>query len=189
MKLPSGGYASPHPSGTSKIIAWCLAVGAIGYALLPWYAVQDSLLSPGWLEHYIAKDNAPALLQITLHGRTWLLPIAALLVIGAPLVLQRIPDRLRARGLIVIGSLGLLYFLAQGFAIGPQGWNLAILARALGPLSEGQYGWGIGAMLTALSFALLFAVGLAEHRRFGGDAFVAASVVLIAGSVALFTFF
>ena len=31
-------------------------------------------------------------------------------------------------------------------------------------------------MLTALSFALLFAVGLAEHRRFGGDAFVAAEL-------------
>src|SRR6266702_6560053 len=118
MKRPSRRLTGP-----SKIIAWCLAAGAIGYAVLPWYAVQDSLLSLGWLEHYTAKDNAPALLQMTLHGRTWLLPIAALLVIGVLLAVPRVHGTLRARGLLAIGSFGFLYFLAQGFAIGPQGWN------------------------------------------------------------------
>ena len=48
-------------------------------------------------------------------------------------------------------------------------------------------GWG--ATLAATSFAMLFALGLAESGHFNGDAFIASSVVAIALSVAIFTFF
>ena len=63
------------------LLAW-LAAGAAGFILLPWYALQDSLLSLGWLRHIASKESAPALIQGMLYGRAWLLVFGALLVIA-----------------------------------------------------------------------------------------------------------
>ena len=60
-----------------------LAVGAAGFAVLPWYALADSVLGTAWLRSWTGKDSAPALLQIALYGKWWLVPIAvALLAAG-----------------------------------------------------------------------------------------------------------
>ena len=55
-----------------KAIAFWLAVGAAGFLAIPWYALQDSILSSAWLRNYSARENAPALLQGLRHGRVWL---------------------------------------------------------------------------------------------------------------------
>ena len=172
-----------------RAIAFWLAVGAVGFLAIPWYALQDSIVSSAWLRNYSARDNAPALLQGLRHGRVWLLAVGAMLLIAAPLLTPGLPRRVRARGLLLIGSAGFVFLAAQGFAIGPQGWNFDLLVRIFGPLSTGQFGIGWGATLAATAFAMLFALGLAESGRFNGDAFIASSVVAIALSVAIFTFF
>src|SRR4029077_8037932 len=172
-----------------KAIALWLAVGAVGFLAIPWYALQDSILSGAWLRHYSARENAPALLQGLRHGRVWLLAIGAMLLLAPPLRSPGIARRFRARGLLLIGAAGFVVLSVQGFAIGPQGWAFDALTRMFGPLSPAQYGMGWGATLAATSFAMLFALGLAESGRFNGDAFIASSVVAIALSVAIFTFF
>ena len=172
-----------------KAIALWLTVGAVGFLAIPWYALQDSILSGAWLRNYSARENAPALVQVLRHGRIWLLAIGAMLLLAAPLLAPGIARRLRARALLVVGAAGFVILAAQGFAIGPQGWGFDSLARIFGPLATGQYGMGWGATLAATSFAMLFALGLAESGYFNGDAFIASSVVAIALSVAIFTFF
>jgi len=172
-----------------KAIAFWLAVGAVGFLAIPWYALQESILSSAWLRHYSAREYAPALLQALRHGRIWLLAIGALLLFAAPLLASGISRRLRACALLFVGAAGFVVLTAQGFAIGSQGWAFDALARTFGPLATGQYGMGWGATLAATSFAMLFALGLAESGRFNGEAFIASSVVAIALSVAIFTFF
>ena len=169
------------------LLLW-LAVGFAGFVLLPWYSVQDSLLSIGWIRDFTAKDNAPALLQSLLHRRTWLLPLGALLAAVAPLLRTSLSRRRRANALIMLGAAGFIYLALQGFAIGPRGLVFEALP-APSSLAVGQYGIGIGATLTATAFAMLFSAGLAERGFFKGDAFVAGSVVAVTLLVATFTFF
>src|SRR5262249_25234786 len=131
-------------------VAW-LAVGAIGFALVPWYALQDSVFWPTWIARFASKDNAPAWLQAWSYGRAWLWPIAMLLVIGAWLV-ARPASRSRAGALVALGAIGFAYTLGQGFVIGPQGWYLDTLKSLLPSLAAGQYGMGLGATLALTSF-------------------------------------
>ncbi len=81
------------------------------------------------------------------------------------------------------------YILAQGFAIGPAGWNYAVLSDVFGPLPARQFGMGLGACFTATAFAMMLSLGLAGRGFFKGDAFVAGTVVAIAVLIAVFTFF
>jgi iron(III) transport system permease protein len=172
-----------------KTIAAWLALGAAGFLLVPWYALQNSILSTGWMHDYGSKDNAPAIVQALAHGRIWLLPMGTALLAGAALLSHKVHRAPRANALLAIGAAGFVYFLAQGFAIGPPGWYFDAFTAWFGPLVTGQYGMGWGAVLVGSSFAMLFALGLAERGYFNGDAFIASCVVGIAVSVALFTFF
>jgi iron(III) transport system permease protein len=95
----------------------------------------------------------------------------------------------RAIGLLMLGGLGFLYTLGQGFAIGAQGFAFDRLNAAFGALSGGQYGMGLGATLVLSAFAMLFALGLSERGYFQGDGFIAGCIVAILASTAIFTFF
>ena len=123
------------------------------------------------------------------HGRTWLLPLAVLLVAGAALRAPGLGRRARANGLVAIGVTGFVYIFVQGFAIGSAGWAFETLARAFGPLAEGQSGMGLGACLVASAFAMILSLGLADRGFFRGDAFVAGAFVAVGMLVAVFTFF
>jgi iron(III) transport system permease protein len=169
------------------IAAW-LAVGALGALALPWYALQGSAFSPGWIASYASRENAGALLQALQHGRPWLWPVPLLLLLAGTALLAR-DRRRRARILIGAGAAGFAWTLAQGFAIGPRGYSFEVLAAALPALARGQYGMGLGAALALAAFAMLFAIGLALRGYFKGDAFVAGSLVTLAALVAMFTFF
>ena len=43
------------------LLIW-LIVGAIGFLLVPWYALQDSVSTFGWVRDFASMDAAPALL-------------------------------------------------------------------------------------------------------------------------------
>ena len=175
-------------SSRLALLGW-LAAGAVGFLAAPWYALPESLWSVQWLKQYSGKDAAPALLQVLLHGRLWLVvPGLCLLGIAGVAVLPPSPGR-QARLLAWLGGLGFVYTLAQGFAIGPQGWYFETLTAAFGTLAVGQYGMGLGASLTLTAFAMVFALGLAGRGYFKGDGFVAGSVVAVTTLVAAFTFF
>jgi iron(III) transport system permease protein len=179
---------APLPREARTVLAW-LAVGVAGYALLPWYMLQDSVLSLAWLESPATKEHAPALLQAAAHGRSWLWPIGALLALT--LLAARRGMHRRARGALVaiLGAAGFCWTLLQGFAIGARGVAFGWLAPVLGPLPQGQHGLGLGGAVVLAAFAMLFALGLAQRGRFKGDGFVAGSVVGIAALLAIFTFF
>ncbi|HQR09703.1 MAG TPA: iron ABC transporter permease [Casimicrobiaceae bacterium] len=170
------------------LLAWLL-VGAIGFCLLPWYALQDSVLGIAWMRNWAGGDNAPALIQASRHGRVWLLPLGAALLAGFALLVPPLDPRARANGMIAVGATALAWLLAQGFAIGPAGWSIAALERLFGPLSGRQFGLGLGACIYASAMAMILALGIAGRGCFKGDAFVAGAVVAIGGLVAVFTFF
>jgi iron(III) transport system permease protein len=168
-------------------LGW-LALGALGFIGVPWYALQDSILGTAWLSRYASTDNAPALVQAFVHGRVWLLPVGALLLAGVAATTFQRSRAMLANALIAIGAIGFIYVLAQGFAIGPRGVAHGWLA-ALAPVRASQAGMGVGATLVATTFAMLFALGIAGRGAFRGEAFVACSVVAVSGLVATFTFF
>ena len=118
-----------------RTVALWLAVGWIGYAVLPWYGVDDGfwaflwLLEDGWP---VEDDAAPAVLQALVHGKWWLGPIALPLLAPLALIGRRRSDPAFARLLIAVGLAGLGYVLLQGFAIGLRGWRYDFLEALLG---------------------------------------------------------
>ena len=110
-------------------IGW-LALGIAAFTLAPWYALPDGVLHVGWLAHYLGRENAPAIVQAVHHGRAWLLPLALLLLGGAYFAAAAKSRTVRGHALIVVGALGFLYLLAQGFAIGARGFSYPSLAAA-----------------------------------------------------------
>ncbi|MEO8303061.1 MAG: iron ABC transporter permease, partial [Betaproteobacteria bacterium] len=170
-------------------LCFWLAVGAIGFLLVPWYALQGNVFSFRWVAQVSASDAAPAVLQVFTHSRVWLAPLGLLLAAGSALCAPRLSRTVRANALIALGAAGAGWLFVQGFAIGPTGWYFEALSALLPPLTPGQNGMGLGAFLVVTSFAMLFSLGLASRGYFKGDAFVAAGVVCVVALVAVFTFF
>lgn len=167
--------------------AW-LALGWIGFALLPWYGIEASGLLD-WLAGYPDAATAPAWLQGLAYGRWWLLPLALplalpLLALRHPVSDPRIPAQLIAAGLA-----GLAWLLAQGFAIGHIGWSITWLGMITDSAGPQQPGMGYGAALTGTAFLMLYCAGLAARGRCRGDFFTVASIGLIIALIALFVFY
>ncbi|WP_328702978.1 ABC transporter permease [Arenibaculum pallidiluteum] len=166
-----------------------LAAGWLGFALLPWYMLEDGLLAFSWLGAYPDRDTAPALVQGLAHGRWWLLPpVAALLV---PLIAARRPrgDRLAGTMMAAAGLFGLAWLLAQGFVIGARGWTQPWLTEAFGRIQARQFGMGWGALLTAAACLYVFTTGLARRGTMRGDAFVTGAIGTVIASILLFVFY
>ena len=148
------------------LLLW-IAVGAAGFLVVPWYILQDSVLGTGWIKDFSGKDSAPAILQAFKYARWWLLPLGVLIAAASLLLPARVERRMRATGLIAIGATGFVYLFAQGFAIGPRGFDFEWL-NALGTLPTGQYGMGLGATMVAAAFAMLFSLGFLSLFVIGG---------------------
>ena len=158
-----------------------LAVFALFAAIvLPWYSLQDSVFAMRWLAAPGTAEHASLAWQASFHRRGSLLGVLLVVIIGGiwlQLLCSR-ATRLQARqvratlsrGLMALGVVGIVCLLGQGFAV------------------SGQPGLGLGAACIAVVFALWFAIGLAARGYFRGDVFIAASLVLVASSIALFTF-
>ncbi len=171
------------------VLLW-LAVGGVGYAILPWYAIEDGFWSLAWLDGYPTDiDIAPAIVQALGHERSWLLPLG--LALAAPIAIlgREKADPWFATVLLAAGGFGLAYTLAQGFAIGIRGWEFGFLEAAFGALGDRQFGMGYGAVLVCSAFLFFLTHGAAARGAIKGDVFVVGSIGLVIALVAAFILF
>lgn len=174
-----------HPT----VILW-VAVGWLGFAVLPWYGLDSNFFTLSWLfDGYPFDDDvAPALFLVLQGEKFWLTPLGFLL--ASPLLLwgREKSDPLFGALLIVIGAAGFSWLLFQGFAIGLNGFQFDWLTALFGELDDRQFGMGYGALLTAGAFLFLFTLGLAGRGAVGGDVFVVGSIGFVIAVVSLFIF-
>ncbi|MBD9373651.1 iron ABC transporter permease [Rhizobium sp. ARZ01] len=175
-------------SNRSRNLDIVLALCAASFLLLPWYRIEGGFFGLDWLSGFpTGAAEAPGLLQM-LHGRTWLAPVAALLVLA--IAARFVGDPMR-RGKIFawIGALGIAFLALQGLAIGFTGWTWTISETLFGPLADGQPSMGAGAVLVGISFVLLFSFGLADRGVLKGDVFVVSAISMLVFLVAIFVFY
>ena len=170
-------------------LCW-IALGLFAYALLPWYALQDGLLAGAWLQGIVSDPAAAsALFQTGLHGKPWL-GVPGVLLVGIGLGLLLLRERRQLAGLLLVGgSAGLLWLVAQGLAIGIGGWQFEWLKALAGTDGPVQYGIGLGAVPVLAAFLFLFTNGIAARGLLKGDRFVAGALGLCCALVLTFTFF
>ncbi|HEX8666391.1 MAG TPA: iron ABC transporter permease [Beijerinckiaceae bacterium] len=159
----------------------CVALAWIGYAILPWYLVTDLAGYP--------FGEAGSGLALGLAGRWWLLPSLVPLALATLPLLARATRERTARAMILAGTLGLVWLVLEGFAIGLNGWTAPWLAKIFSAPGPRQGGMGFGAALTALSFLMLLSHGLAARAWCRGDAFVVSAIALVVALIAVFVFF
>ncbi len=174
----------------NRTAALWLGVGWIGFAVLPWHAINDGFWSFAWLDGYPTDiDYAPAVVQVFLHGRTWLAPVGLALIAPAFVLWRGATDRRFAYVLRAAGGFGIAYSMLQGFAIGIGGWEYGFLETAFGPLADRQFGMGYGAMLCLAAFLFMVTQSFAARGAVKGDVFVVGSIGLVAALVAAFIAF
>jgi iron(III) transport system permease protein len=151
------------------VVGWA-AAGVIAYVFLPWYAIEDGLLSLGWLSGYpTGRTGGSALAQALVHGRVSLLPVALCLL--APLIVPTARAGVRSTLLLAGGAAGLAWIAIQGFAV------------------SGQPGIGVGGLLVAATLLMLFCLGLAARGAFNGDRFVCGGIGAVIALVVVFVFY
>jgi len=167
-------------SAVAKPVVLWLALGWVGFAVLPWY-----------LGDAFAFGAAGSGLALGLAAqRPWLLPLALPLLVGLVPVLRRGENpRAGSLWLIGIGAAGLVWLAVEGIAIGHRGWSFEWIADLFGTSGPTQAGMGYGAFLTMLALLMLLCHGLAARGACAGDAFTASALGLVITLVALFVFF
>ena len=167
-----------------------MAVGWIGYAVLPWYGLNDGFFNLEWLFDGYPLDGeyAPALFLVAQLQKVWLAPLAPLLALPLLLWGRKKSDPFFGNLLIFVGAAGLFWFFAQGYGIGLRGWNYGFLADLFGPLDDRQFGMGYGAVLTCAAFLFLMSLGIAARGAVSGDVFVVSSIALVVALVVIFIF-
>ncbi len=175
----------------NRIVLFWLIVGGVGYLLLPWYAIEDGIWTLEWLfDGYPTNvDYAPALFQISSHGKLWLVPLGIALLPPLLVLNRKYKDAFYANTLIISGLSGLLWFLIQGFAISYDGWNFAFLENWFGLLTLNQLGMGYGALFTATAFLFFLMAGIAAKGAVNGDVFIVCSIGFVISLVGTFVFF
>ncbi|RWX81385.1 iron ABC transporter permease [Neorhizobium lilium] len=165
-----------------------LALAVAAMTVLPWHRIEGGFFSFGWLSDLNSASSAPALLQVILFDRPWL--ITPFLAVLAATIARTLPDPMRRGRLLAwSGGLGLVYLVIEGLAIGTTGFNWSISEALFGILSDGQPPMGAGAVLAAISFVLIFSFGLAERGVMRGDAFVVSTIAILVFLVTVFVFY
>ncbi|ABG30722.1 iron ABC transporter permease [Roseobacter denitrificans] len=176
---------------THPVLTFWVIAGWVGFCLLPWYMVEDGLLSFEWLRdgYPFDEDYAPAAFLIAQGKKLWLAPLLIALIL--PLFALRRPksDPWFARLLILSGAIGFGWLIAQGFSIGIRGFNFDWLAAVFGELGDRQFGMGYGGMITASAFLFLLTQGVAARGAINGDVFVVSAIGGVIAIVAVFVFF
>ena len=160
-----------------------LALGWIGFAVLPWYLADNS----GAASYPLGQYGSALALGIA-GGRLWLLPLGLPLLLALAL-LRRQPGRNSANGLIAVGVAGLVWLVVQGVLIDHRGWTPAALAAVWGGPGPSQQGMGYGAFLLALGLLMLLCRGLAWRGACRGDAFIASAIGLVLALIVIFVLF
>jgi iron(III) transport system permease protein len=178
---------TPRPQATRSqqaIRAWWL-LGLAGFALLPWYFLQDKTLWQALPGVFGSAEAGSGLAQAARQGRPWLW--LAPLGLGVAAFAWWLPSlRAQGRALVVGASIALIGLVASGFAIGARGWAFAALEASFGALPQGQFGIGWGAFVVIASLLVLLGAGIARLGYFRGDVFVAAAVVVCAALLLVF---
>ena len=165
-----------------------IAVGALAYLVLPWYAIQDAngLLQVGQV--FSDERAGNGLLHAVAFGRPWL--GVGLLGLAVAVGAACLPPGPRQGALLLGGgSLGALGLLASGFLIGARGWAFEAITGSLGELGARQQGMGWGGVTALTALIVLAAFGMARRGRFKGDLFVSAAVLVTGVLLALFIVF
>ena len=167
------------------VIAWT------GFLFLPWYGAYDGFWSFIWVtDGYPTFDEySPGILQITLHQRWWLCPVALSLLIPLPSLIWPRTDPRHAIILLFGGGFGFVYTLTQGFILGLHGWSWEFFNNLFGSTEQTQIGMGYGALLVCGGFLFLFTQGIAARGAIKGDVFVCGSIGLTITMVIIFVFF
>lgn len=182
--------AETSRAGFHPAVLFWMAVGWIGFAVLPWYGLNDNFFLLGWLfDGYPLDDDVAPALFLNLQGmKLWLAPLGALLVLPLLLYGRRKSDPLFSQLLITVGAIGLFWFFFQGYGIGLSGWRFGWLTSLFGELGDRQFGMGYGALLVGSSFLFLLALGIAARGAVGGDVFVVSAIVFVVAMVTVFIF-
>ena len=182
--------ADPEPTAHPVLIFWIIT-GCVGFAVLPWYGIEDGFFRLEWLfgGYPLDLDYAPAALLLAQGEKLWLAPL--LLPLLAPLLVlrRRKTEPIYAQVLILAGAIGFGWLMAQGFGIGIRGWAFAWLESAFGPLGDRQFGMGYGALLLASAYLFYFTQGIAARGAINGDVFVVSAIGGVIAIVAIFVFF
>lgn len=189
LQLSASASAGAALSGLNRPVVVLVALSWVGYALLPWYMVEDGLFSFGWLADgwQADRDYASGLFQALWHRKPWLLPLAPILALPLLVIRRRPGERLVATVLLTAGILGLGWLVLQGTVIAHRGPTAPWLAPFV-PQGARQFGMGWGAALTATTSLFMITQGLAARGMAKGDGFVAGAIGLIIGLVILFIF-
>ncbi len=179
------GAATRSQQRTRRAVLLWLTLGALAYALLPWYYQQDTGLLKALPGIWGGSDTAAGLVQALRHGKPWLwLGVLGLVLAAAGWPLA--PGRTQGWLWLAGGGIGLVGLLASGFAIGATGWSFEALGATFGALPGGQFGIGLGGALALLALLMLAGAGVARLGYFRGDVFVAGAVLLCSALLLLF---
>ena len=156
---------------SSYSLKWWLGIAWVGFLILPWYAAYDGFWSFIWItDGYPTFDEySPGILQITMHQRWWLWPIALALLVPLPALFLPRTDPRHAAALLFGGGFGFVYMLTQGFILGLHGWGWVFLGDIFGPTTQTQMGLGYGALLVCAGFLFLFTQGMAGRGAIKRD--------------------
>ncbi|RTZ78428.1 MAG: iron ABC transporter permease, partial [SAR324 cluster bacterium] len=170
-------FPGNHSKSNYSLKLW-LCIAWVGFLILPWYAAYDGFWSFIWItDGYPTFDEySPGILQITMHQRWWLWPIALSLLVPLPALILPRTDPRHATALLLGGGFGFAYTLAQGFILGLHGWGWVFLGDLFGPTGQTQIGMGYGALLVCGGFLFLFTQGLAARGAIKGDVFVSGTI-------------
>lgn len=182
---------SSSDNKTLPVLIFWIFAGWVGFAVLPWYGVEDGFFSFDWVfdGYPMDRDYAPAAFLLAQGKNLWLAPLV--LGLMAPLLaiqLKKSDPRYGAL-LLAVGAAGLAWMVAQGLAIGIRGWTADWLGMVFGAIETRQYGMGYGALMTASAFLFLFTQGLAARGAINGDVFVVSAITGVIAIVAIFVFF
>lgn len=175
-----------HPT----LVLW-LIIGWAGFALLPWYGLEEGIFSFEWLVdgYPLDDDYAPALFLGIQGEKLWLMPLALFLAIPLLALGKARNDPAYGKILVIAGALGFGWMIAQGFAIGIRGWSFEWLTALFGELGDRQFGMGTGAMLVASAFLFIFTQGVAARGAVNGDIFVVGAIGFVVAIVTAFVFY
>lgn len=167
-----------------------LAVGLAAFLLLPWYGIERGILDSRWITGgWPVRGAGASGVFAGLTSAPWLLPILLFLLLPLATWGREKSDPVFARVLISAGAGGLFWLLAQGFAIGLNGFQWGWLEAVFGPQEIRQFGMGYGALLTAAAFLFYLTQGLAARGAVNGDVFVVGSIGFVIAVVGIFIFF
>ncbi len=181
--------SSPQKKTFPVLIFW-IVVGWVGFLILPWYGIEDFWTFEWLVDGYPwDSDYAPGIFLIAQGEKLWLAPLLIPLILSLFAIRLDKTHTYYSRLLILAGSLGFAWLIAQGFGIGLRGWSYDWLEAAFGPLDDRQFGMGYGAMLLSACFLFLLTQGIAARGAINGDVFVVSSIGFVIAVVGVFVFF